>query len=99
MNTSLSIVAPVAIEGELLADVSVSAEQMARLNEARATFGELRSILLAQIVPALDGGWDNPLATEIERRLESITFATRNFFWMNRHAGASHDAVYVRSCQ
>ncbi|AOE63769.1 hypothetical protein QZH45_04760 [Pseudomonas corrugata] len=99
MKTSLSITSLVAVEGELLADVSVSAEQMARMNEARAMFGELRSILLAQIVPALDGGWDHPLATEIERRLESITFATRNFFWKSRHAGASHDAVHLRSCQ
>jgi hypothetical protein len=87
--------AVVAIEGEILADVTVSAEQMARLNTARATFGELRSILLAQIVPALPGGWKNPLATEIESRLESITFATGNFFWKNRHAGASHDAINV----
>lgn len=83
------------LEGELLAEVAVSAEQMARLNEARATFSELRSILLAKIVPSLDGGWSNPLATEIECRLESITFATGNFFWKSRHAGAAHDAVNV----
>jgi hypothetical protein len=83
------------LEGELLTDVFVSSEQMARLNEARATFNELRSILLAQIVPSLDGGWKNPLATEIECRLESITFATGNFLWKKRHAGAAHDAVNV----
>ena len=92
MNT---LPAVVAIEGEILADVMVSAEQMARLNEARETFRELRSILLGQIVPSLEGGWKNPLATEIESRLESITFATGNFFWKNRHAGASHDAINV----
>jgi len=92
MNT---LPAVVAIEGEILADVTVSAEQMARLNAARATFCELRSILLAQIVPSLPGGWKNPLATEIECRLESITFATGNFLWKGRHAGASHDAVSV----
>jgi hypothetical protein len=83
------------VEGEFMADVTVSAEQMARLNAARETFRELRLILLAQIVPSLDGGWKNPLATEIESRLESITFATGNFFWKNRHAGASHDAINV----
>jgi hypothetical protein len=87
------------LEGELLADVTVSAEQMAKLNEARATFNELRTILLAQIVPSLDGGWSNPLATEIECRLESITFATGNFFWKRRHIGAAHDAVHVGGAQ
>lgn len=81
------------IEGELLADVTVTAEQMAKLNAARATFRELRSILLAQIVPSLEGGWSNPIATEIESRLESITFDTRNFLWPHRLAGASHDAI------
>lgn len=81
------------IKGELLADVTVTPEQMAKLNAARATFRELRSILLAQIVPSLDGGWKNPLATEIESRLESIIFDTRNFLWPNRLAGASHDAI------
>lgn len=82
-------------EGEFLADVTVNAEQMARLNEARVTFNELRAILLGQIVPLLDGGWSNSLAAEIELRLETITFATGNFFWKQRHVGASHDAVNV----
>ena len=92
MNT---LPAVVAIEGEILADVSVSAEQMARLNAARVTFRELRAILLVQIVPSLEGGWKNPLASAIESRLESITFATGNFFWKSRHAGAAHDAVNI----
>lgn len=83
------------VHGELLDDAVVTAEQMARLNEARATFNELRSILLTQVVPSLNGGWSNPLATEIESRLETITLATRNFFWKSRHAGAAHDALHV----
>ena len=87
------------IEGELLDDVVVTAEQMASLNEARATFNELRSILLAHVVPQLDGGWNKPLATEIESRLETITLSTRNFFWRSRHAGAAHDAINVGGCQ
>ena len=81
------------VHGELLDDAVVTAEQMARMNHARATFNELRSILLTQIVPTLQGGWKNPLATEIECRLESITFDTRNFLWPHRLAGASHDAI------
>ena len=88
----------VIIEGELLTDATVTAEQMARMNEARAVFNELRSILLSQVVPAL-GGWTNPMATEIERRLESITFASGNFLWKGRHSGAAHDAVHVRGAE
>lgn len=87
------------LHGELLADVTVTPEEMAKLNAARATFRELRSILLAQIVPSLEGGWSNPIATEIESRLESITFDTRNFLWPHRLAGASHVAVNVGGTQ
>jgi hypothetical protein len=82
------------IEGEILSNVVVSTEEMARMNEARAVFNELRSILLSQAVPAL-GGWTNPVASEIESRLEAVTFASRNFLWPHRHAGAAHDAVLV----
>lgn len=80
------------IEGELLRTVVVSTQDMARMNEARAVFNELRSILLSQVVPAL-GGWGNPMATKLESRLEAITFASGNFLWKARHAGASHDAI------
>ncbi len=98
MTTSLSLIHPDVIEGEIIRDVLVSPTDMTRMNEARAVFNELRSILLAQVVPAL-GGWSNPLATEIESRLESITFASRNFLWPHRHAGASCDALNVGGVQ
>ncbi|PMV86476.1 hypothetical protein C1X35_10470 [Pseudomonas sp. FW306-1C-G01A] len=94
----MSQIHPDFIEGEIIRDALVSPTDMARMNEARAAFNELRSILLAQVVPVL-GGWSNPLATEIESRLESITFASRNFLWPNRHAGAAHDALIVRGAQ
>jgi len=87
------------VAGDLLDDAVVTAEQMARMNEARATFSELRTILLGQIVPTLEGGWSNPIATQIESRLEAITFATGNLLWKGRHAGAAHDAIHVGSRQ
>ncbi|WP_282352915.1 hypothetical protein [Pseudomonas sp. PS01303] len=87
------------VKGELLADVTLTAEQMAKLNAARATFRELQSILLSQLVPSLEGGWSNPIATEIESRLESITFDTQNFLWPHRFAGASHGAIYARAAK
>lgn len=88
-----------AIEGDLVGPVLVTSAEMSRLNEAREVFNELRSILLAQIVPSLDGGWSNPMATQLESRLEAITFATGNFLWKRRHAGAAHDAVNVEAAR
>ncbi len=87
-----------ALEGEVMQEVAVTSEEMARMNEARAVFNELRSILFSQVVPAL-GGWTNPMATEIESRLEAVTFASRNFLWPHRHTGAAHDAVHVETAQ
>ena len=94
MSTSLTVIDLDVIEGEILREVVVTSEDMSRMNEARAVFNELRSILLSQVVPAF-GGWTNPIATELESRLEAITFATGNFLWKQRHAGAAHDAVHV----
>jgi hypothetical protein len=96
MTTSLPIIA--CLEGELLDDAVLSAEDMARMNEARAAFRELKAILMLQVIPAL-GGFEHPLATEIERRIEMVTFRSRNFLFPHRHAGAAHDAVHVRSGQ
>jgi len=80
------------LEGEVLRDVLVSPEDMARMNAARATFKELRAILMGHVIPAL-GGFDNPIATEIEWRLESIIFRSHNFLWPHRHAGAAYAAM------
>lgn len=86
------------VEGELLREVLLSPEDMARMNTARETFKELRCILFAQVIPAL-GGWSNPIAWEIESRIESITFGSKNFLWPYRYAGASHDAVNAGGVQ
>ncbi|AHF66015.1 hypothetical protein [Pseudomonas cichorii] len=83
-----------AVEGEILSDAFVSPEDMARMNEARAAFRELKTILFAQVVPAL-GGWKNPLAVEIESRIEKITFRSQNFLWPHRNLGAAHSATDV----
>jgi hypothetical protein len=86
------------IEGDVLGDVTVTPEGMAQMNEARVAFRELKSILLAQVVPAL-GGWNNPIATEIESRIETVLFGSRNFLWPHRYVGASHDAMNVGGAQ
>lgn len=82
------------LEGEVVRDVFISSEEMARMNEARATFKELHAILMGHVIPAL-GGFNNPVATEIERRLETIAFASRNFLYPHRYSGAAHAAVSV----
>ena len=82
------------LEGEFVSEVFISPEEMARVNNARATFSELYSILMGHVIPAL-GGFSNPVATEIEIRLESIIFDTRNFLYPHRHMGAAHAAVKV----
>lgn len=86
------------LEGDVVREVLISPEDMARMNDARAKFKELRAILLGHVIPAI-GGFDNPLATEIERRLETIVFGSRNFLWPHRYAGAAHDAVNVGGVQ
>lgn len=86
------------VEGEILSDAFVSPEDMARMNEARAAFKELKTILLAQVVPAL-GGWENPLAVEIESRIEKISFRSQNFLWPHRNLGAAHSATDVGGAQ
>ncbi|MCJ7957240.1 MAG: hypothetical protein MUW57_11985 [Pseudomonas sp.] len=92
MTTSLSVIDQ--LEGELLDDAVLTPEDMARMNEASAAFRELKSILMLQVIPAL-GGFENPLATEIERRIEMVTFRSRNFLFPHRHGGAAHDAIHV----
>ncbi|MBP2871200.1 MULTISPECIES: hypothetical protein [Pseudomonas] len=92
MTTSLSVIEH--LEGELLDDAVLTPEDMARMNEARAAFRELKSILMLQVIPSL-GGFENPLAAEIERRIEMVTFRSRNFLFPHRHAGAAHDAIHV----
>ncbi|WP_017529446.1 hypothetical protein [Pseudomonas fluorescens] len=82
------------LEGEVVRDVFISSEEMARMNKARATFKELRAILMGHVIPEL-GGFDNPVATEIERRLEVIALASRNFLYPHRYSGAAHAAVSV----
>lgn len=67
---------------------------MARMNDARATFKELRSILMFQVIPEL-GGFNNPIASELERRLESIIFDSDNFLYPHRYSGAVPAAVSV----
>lgn len=94
MTTCLSVIEYP--NGELLDDAVVSPEDMARMNEARAAFRELNAILMMHVIPAL-GGFEHPLAIEIESRLEMVIFRSQNFLFPHRHMGASHSPVNKRT--
>lgn len=85
---------PVAVSGELLQDVTLSAEEIAKFNEAREAFRAIKSLYWSKIVPGL-GGFDNPVVCELERLMERVVFDTRNFLYPHRNAAAFHDAKDV----
>lgn len=85
---------PLPAAGEIVQDVILSAEEVARFNEAREAFKMVKALYWAHVVPGL-GGFDNPVVGELERQLEVIVFASRNFLWPHRNAAAFHEAKDV----
>lgn len=82
---------PLPAAGEIVQDVILSTEEVARFNEAREAFKMVKALYWAHVVPGL-GGFDNPVVGELERQLEVIVFASRNFLWPHRNAAAFHEA-------
>ncbi|OOW04202.1 hypothetical protein MF6396_07665 [Pseudomonas sp. MF6396] len=80
--------------GELLQDVIITPEEIARFNEAREAFRVIKSLYWAHVVPDL-GGFSNPVVGELERQMEAVVLSTRNFLYPNRNAAASHNAKDV----
>jgi hypothetical protein len=95
MTTSLSVIDSNVIEGEILREAVLSADDMCSLNFARAEHQKLEKILLTFVIPAM-GGYDNELACEIARHIEQIRTFSGNFCWRHRHLGASHGVVGKR---
>jgi hypothetical protein len=85
---------PVPVSGDIVQDVILSAEEIAKFNDAREAFRAIKALYWAQIVPGL-GGFENPVVGELERQLEVIVFATRNFLYPHRNAAAFHEAKDV----
>lgn len=85
---------PMPAIGEIVQDVTLTAADMARFNEAREAFKMVKALYWAQIVPGL-GGFENPVVGELERQLEVIVFATHNFLYPHRNAAAFHEAKDV----
>ncbi|MGS8280964.1 hypothetical protein ACU7AI_23600 [Pseudomonas aeruginosa] len=91
VRTELTVI-PAA--GCLVQDVTLSAEEVAKFNEAREAFRAIKALYWAHVVPSL-GGFDNPVAGELERLFERVVFDTRNFLWPHRNAAAFHEAKDV----
>ncbi|MEC4024566.1 hypothetical protein VSO52_17450 [Pseudomonas fulva] len=85
---------PTAVAGEIVREVTLTAAEIARFNEARQSFMLVKALYWAHVVPSL-GGFDNPVTGELERLLESIVFDTQNFMWPHRNAAAFHQAKDV----
>jgi hypothetical protein len=96
MNTSLSVIEPITVEGEILREAVLDAYEMCSLNFAREEHRKLEKILLTFVIPAM-GGYDNELACDIARHIEQIRTFSGNFCWRHRHLGASHGVVGKRS--
>ncbi len=77
--------------GVLLDDITLTTEEIAGFNEAREAFRAIKALYWAHVVPGL-GGFENPVVGELERQLEVIVFATRNFLYPHRNAAAFHEA-------
>ena len=92
MKQTALVLAPVS--GEIVHDVTLTAADIARFNEARESFKLIKALYWAHVVPSL-GGFDNPVAGELERLFERVVFDTRNFMWPHRNAAAFHDAKHV----
>ncbi|EKT4484056.1 MULTISPECIES: hypothetical protein [Pseudomonas] len=79
---------------EIVNDVTLTAAEISRFNEAREAFLAIKSLYWSKVVPGL-GGFENPVVCELERLMERVVFDTRNFLYPHRDAAAFHDAKDV----
>lgn len=85
---------PALAAGVIVQDVILSAEEIAKFNEAREAFRAIKTLYWTQVVPGL-GGFENPVVCELERLIERVVFDTRNFLYPHRNSAAFHDAKHV----
>lgn len=85
---------PVLAAGVIVQDVILSAEDIAKFNDAREAFRAIKTLYWSKVVPGL-GGFENPVVCELERLMERVVFDTRNFLYPHRNAAAFHDAKDV----
>jgi len=86
-----------AVEGEILSDASLTAEEMAHMNFARDEFRKLERLLLKVVLPAL-GDYNLPISHEVRRHLAQVSDFSGHFCWSHRHLGQMSDAKDVGCC-
>ncbi|AGZ36555.1 MAG: hypothetical protein ACOKSU_24930 [Pseudomonas sp.] len=94
MLTERNELMPALVAGVIVQDVILSAEEIAKFNEAREAFRAIKTLYWTQVVPGL-GGFDNPVVCELERLIERVVFDTRNFLYPHRNSAAFHVAKHV----
>ena len=94
MTTSLSVIGQ--LEGEVLRESVLDADDMCSMNFARDEFNRLAALVLGQIVPALGGYHNSQLACDLSRHVEQVRIFSGNFCWLHRHLGASYGVVGER---
>lgn len=95
MSRDLCAIYPNAINGEVLSEAALGAEQMCSMNFARDEFEKLEQILMPLIAPLLRRE-KTSVASDIARHIELIRIFSANFCWRHRHLGASHGVVGQR---
>ena len=84
------------VEGEVLRDAVLNAQEMCSMNFAREEFDKLVRILVPLIDPMMCRE-EKGVASDIARHIEQIRIFSGNFCWRHRHLGASYGVVGKRS--
>ena len=88
--------AAVFIEGEVLRDAALNAQEMCSMNFVREEFDKLVRILVPLIDPMMCRE-ENGVASDIARHIEQIRIFSGNFCWKHRDLGASYGVVEKRN--
>jgi hypothetical protein len=83
------------VEGEVVRDAVLNAQEMCSMNFAREEFDELVRILVPLIDPIMCRE-EKGVASDIARHIEQIRIFSGNFCWRHRHLGASYGVVGKR---
>lgn len=92
MSQALSVAA---IHGEVLADATLNATEMAQMNFAREEYWRLFALLDKVVLPAM-GDRTLPVCQDVRRHLEQIHSFSGGFCYSHRHLGISHSAKAVQ---
>lgn len=82
-------------DGEVLADVILTPQEMAYMNRARENFKQLDNFVRLEIIPRV-GGYQSQLGSDLEALLCNVRDLSGQFCWKHRQVGAMHNAREVQ---